>query len=168
MNCDQVRNALMAADVPFTTEEFDDAVADHLRGCSSCRALSSALEHQIGELLSVYQGLNPRTSAEQVADVALRKAPLLQVSTGRSPVGKTFQAGRAGRRSRRGALAAGLLGVAAAAAAIVFAATRHTGSAAPDVAQRVPIEVQVPENQNAIVFETRNPNITVVWIYSGD
>ncbi len=173
MNCDEAREALLEAELPLENDDGNSALAMHLRGCANCGALAAALENQLVAVRADYEELQPRMSTDAIASTVIERATVRLLrplsSRGVELRGSMVQAGR----KRRGIVATALLGAAIAAAITILVLHNNTidrrdaGDPQPS-AQRVPIEVEVAENQNAIVFETKNPNITVVWLYSGD
>lgn len=98
----------------------------------------------------------PRDSADVVADRAMAEGAGI---TDAVPI----------RSTRRVVAVTGFIGIAA--ALTLFVVARRDRSAAVDAMSPVPvadstsIAVEVPHDRNAIVFATKNPNISVVWIY---
>ncbi len=118
------------------------------------------LRGELEELRSAYLAVLPREAAGDVAQRAIGALPDML-----SMLPHT--------RSRRRTAVAGLLSLATA-AAIVLAVSRRDRAAPTLPAARPgtpadstpsPIAVEVPEGRNAAVFATRNPLISVVWIY---
>ena len=164
MNCNDARDALLEAELPVQLNDLSP-LAEHLRDCRACASVARNLEAQQLTARNVYQALRPTTDAGTAANAILRQhsstatAPRVLVSSNRRHrFAKTFVVATC----------------AAAAAALLITAivnrrvTDRAMDVAADTAPPHPVQVQVPANQNAIVFGTRNPNITVVWIYSGD
>jgi hypothetical protein len=113
----------------------------------------------LGKLRDAYLAATPR---DGTVDVARRAIFVVEVV----PIRATIW-------SRRRAAIGGLLSLGAAAALVLAVVGRNPGVPVP---QRVEptatadsaassIAVEVPEGRNAIVFATRNPLFSVVWIY---
>lgn len=173
MNCVDAREALLEAELPMAEGGNSSPLAKHLHECANCGALAVALQNQHQATQSYYQGLRPRMSSDALATAVLDGPTVLPMrrSTAAGSVLHVSQLRSPGKR--RGMVAAAFLGASIAAGMTLFvlhrdATGRRDAYDRESSARRVPIEVEVPSNQNAIVFETRNPNITVVWIYSGD
>lgn len=157
MNCEQAREWLLEAD-PDALEHVEvSPVAGHLASCASCRAVVARLLTAQHDVQAAYLAIAPRTSAAEVAGQALAD-------------GRDVLPIRSGRRNI--VAAAGMLGLAAAAVLIVAVVGRDRVAPASQVVapavvadSAASIAVEVPEGRNAIVFSTRNPLISVVWIY---
>jgi hypothetical protein len=114
---------------------------------------------EIGTLREAYLAVIPRDRATVVAQRAIIAAKVVSI--------------RANAWRRRRAAVAGLLSLAAAAAVVLVVAGRNrVVPMTPSVQLATPadsaasaIAVEVPEGKNAIVFATKNPLISVVWIY---
>ena len=159
MNCEAVREWLREADPEALAQVEASPVAEHLQSCPSCRAMVSRLLTMQQEVQAAYLAAAPGRSAADVAGQVLASGPnILPIRSGRRNI----------------IAAAGMLGLAAAAVLVVAVVGRgRVAPAAPVVAPAVvadsapaaTIAVEVPEGRNAIVFATRNPLISVVWIY---
>jgi hypothetical protein len=117
------------------------------------------LGSELGKLRDAYLTAVPRDGAVEVAQRAIIATEIVPI--------------RATIRSRRRAAIGGLLSLGAVAVVVLAVAGRKPVVPAP---QRVEptatadstessIAVEVPEGRNAIVFATRNPLVSVVWIY---
>jgi hypothetical protein len=60
-----------------------------------------------------------------------------------------------------------LIGVSAA-SLLVQSGRDNSGDLSAPVGEPPPFTFSIPQDQSAVVFQTRNPDITVVWFISGD
>jgi anti-sigma factor RsiW len=160
MNCHEAREWLIDADPDVLTHAEASPVAGHLQSCASCRAVVARLLTAQHGMHGAYLAVAPRKSAAEVAQ---------QVLAGESKV-LPITATRRGRRNV--VAAASVLSLATAAAVLIAVVGRQRAPAAPAFQPAVvadtavsSITVEVPEGRNAIVFTTRNPLISVIWIY---
>jgi len=114
----------------------------------------------LAALREAYSSAVPRDTAEEVA----RRAMLAP--------SEIVQLRSSGHRRRIGAIAAGLVTLAAAAVLITVVGREQAKPAARPNSRRTihdtaaaTVAVEVPEGRNAIVLATKNPLISVVWIY---
>lgn len=190
MNCDEAREWLMDAEPEALATVEGSPVAAHLETCTECRAVVARLRVMQRELRDAYSAAASLSGAEHVAFRAmaagrspvegrtaarrrrwvvavtgvlgLAAAAVLAVS-----VVPRHEAPRPARSpevlqsdSDAGAIAgAGRSVTTGVAAGGPGDALARTGNATSGVS------VDVPEGRNAIVFATRNPLISVVWIY---
>ena len=140
MDCAAAREALLSIDLEELASGGDGALAEHLRSCPDCAAATLAIVAAT-ERLAV--DLTPATSIAMQRPRTLPNRPLLI----------------------RSATAAGLVGaVLLGARAFQHGSTRVDPVSAPASTTTLPA-VTVPPGQNAVVFRTSNPRITVVWYY---
>lgn len=191
MNCDEAREWLMDAEPEALATVEGSLVAAHLEMCAECRAVVARLRVMQRELRDAYSaaaaspsgaehvaframaaGRSPvegRTAARRrrwvvavTGVLGLAAAAVLAVS-----VVPRHEAPRPARSpevlqsdSDAGAIAGAgrsvTTGVAAGGPGDALARTGHATSG---------VSVEVPDGRNAIVFATRNPLISVVWIY---
>ena len=155
MNCEQVRNQLLEGDADLWEEELHIASPfhQHISGCAECRALLETLSKEVSAVSLAYVEIRPRLNSGSAADAVLAQE-------------NAAQAGSASGHRARWSLLVGL--TSAAAAASIFAFAGRKAELPPSSETPAPMTVAVPGNQSAIVFETKDPNITVVWLISGD
>ena len=160
MTCGEVREWLLVASPELLADVASPPVAGHLETCASCREVAKRLLSSQDELEAAYRSTHPGRSAADVAQRAMDTMP-----TGVPVVSLN--------RGRHRLIAlAGMVGLAAAAAVLITIAGPSgvppvSPAAQPAVTPDSPasITVEVPEGRNAIVFMTRNPKVSVVWIY---
>ena len=142
MSCEECRELMLEADPELLTGIGDEPLAAHLNRCDVCRDAAAAMLRQVQLARTAYQRIEPVSSPpRRVMRFSVRRSVWVVASL-------------------------------AAAAVITVVATRpaqvdlHGGHWVdlPD-ATSVPLAVDVPEGKSAIVFDTKNPNISVVWIY---
>jgi hypothetical protein len=146
----------------------DAELLAHVRACAHCAAIARTLRAQHEALVSVHGAVRSRRPAEQVAAAAFA------AEDAREPArhGALRVAG-AGVHERSWAriAAVALFAVGAAATVLVGihgrdqAANDATATADPTSGRPSMMAVEVPAGHNAVVFQTRNPNISVVWFY---
>jgi hypothetical protein len=140
MDCEAVRDVLLIADLVELEQGRDGALADHLRSCPDCSAMALAI---VSATRGLALDLTPATPLALQHPRTLRNRPRLV----------------------RPAIAAGIIG----AMLLGLRAFEHRSTPVDPVAAhgsetRLPA-VTVPRGQNAMVFRTSNPRITVVWYY---
>ena len=153
ITCDQARQLLLEAD---STDRPDSRLAMHLARCAECSATAATVERGSAELRRAYR-------------VALESVPPFDPGM----IASTARAAEVSRRVRTRRLAWWSLVPVAAAAAAIMLVTRQNDvatvrlAAPPPVVRppAPPLSVVVPPGHNAIVFNTSNPDISVVWIY---
>lgn len=143
MNCAECQDVMLEADAALLTGIGEEPVAAHLRSCDACRELAAAMLGRVATARSAYSRIEPLSAPRRHAN--------------------RFMAGRAAWAVASLAAAAAIL--------IVVAGVRSTPkqqltwrNLEPDTAA-ASIAVEVPEGKNAIVFDTKNPKVSVVWIY---
>lgn len=160
MNCQECREAMLEADPELLTGIGEKAVPGHLRSCAECRAIAAVFGGELRQVQSAFAAIQSANAASDVAARAMAdETKVLDLALGMR------------RRSAR-LFALKMASIAAAAAVVIVLADRQEKGArlvganavAPDTASTA-IAVEVPEGKNAIVFETKNPLISVVWIY---
>ena len=156
MNCDDARGWLLDAEPEALARMDASPVAEHLQSCAACRDAASRILAGHRELCAAYGALSPRAGAAAVVRGVRERQTVAVTALGRHRLA-----------------VAGLVSLAAAATVLIAVARRDR---VPPVRQAIPpgvvadsvasaIAVDVPEGRNAIVFATRNPLISVVWIY---
>ena len=143
MNCEKCRELMLEAEPELVAGIGDEPIAVHLRSCSACHEEASAMLGQLQAARLAYARIEP-----------VSPPPRHAVRSIAWPV----------------AWAAASL---AAAAAIVLMVAGGTSSPGQHLVWRnleqdstaATIAVEVPEGKNAIVFDTKNPKVSVVWIY---
>jgi predicted anti-sigma-YlaC factor YlaD len=154
MNCTEVRDRLLEADLAELEGEVVTDLSLHLRRCTGCRAVAERLASQERSLAAALDAVRPRMGVEE----ALARAEAESASRGRV---LTFPLRKAW----------GLVPLAAA-AAVAGVLITSSGGQLPgepiDVAavRHAPVPtVEESTGQNVAVFETENPDIVVVWIF---
>lgn len=152
MTCHEARTIILAAE-PSSLVIPAPPLAGHLEACAECRRLHRRVLAHEHELRTAYGATEPRHPAEQAARRAASTSAVR-------------------RLRRRGLALAGTIGLAAAAAVLLMFAGRGRHTTMRYLARSTPqpedfssIEVEFPDSTNALVFRTRNPKISVVWIY---
>lgn len=186
MKCEDVRQHMLEGDFA-ALDRTSAAVAKHLMVCNVCLATESMLRAQHDVLAAEYLDIIPQTRAADAARLVLAGASGPGVASEASGAASAAGYARArpvallprpalprssrlfSRRTQRVTWAT-FASLAAAAVFMLMAWHSREAAVADDAgsAPRAPFSVTVPANQSAIVFETNNPNITVVWLYSGD
>jgi hypothetical protein len=158
MRCEDARRELLEADIDEMQEGTMSPLSLHLDACARCRALAAEIRAFDDVMRADYAALVPGRTTDEAARLAY-VAPKVP---GRR---------RVAAQRRRGVLIASALGIPLAAALLIFAVNAdqplERETTAPP-ASLEPVAVEVPPDQNAIVFATRNPSITVVWLYPGE
>jgi anti-sigma-K factor RskA len=164
VTCHDARELLAHEDLGVALEP-GTPLAEHLAGCADCRRLAEALRADLAELGVAYRAIDSSTPARTFAERAMAAAS--DTTTGPPPAGVST--------IRRGRWTWMLIPVGIAAAAVLAVVgngvlNRGAPTTAPLAAAVAPpvepgVTVEVPNGHNAIVFETKNPKISVVWIY---
>ncbi len=151
MNCELALERMLDADPEELEDRGDSELVGHIQGCGRCQAVAAELLAGHEMLAAEIQSADVDRGVERVLP-AVRRAATQRV-----------------RRHRliRFALPA------AAAAVLALLVTRDPVPAVPlvdpppQLAGREPEHptVRLAPNTNALVLETNNPNITVVWFY---
>jgi hypothetical protein len=178
MTCEEMRNFLLEAsvdEVAAAMETRGTREYAHLRECAGCSALAERLADGFGQLAAEYRSLSSGFDADAAA---LSLVATAHGTTGRSDIASSSVTSSnlarrhpngAGRRRTRYEFAATLLALSVAAVLLLLLsrpAAEQGANIATDEDFSSPVAVEVGENQNAIIFETRDPKITVVWLYS--
>lgn len=145
MNCETARASILEADPAELRSESESPLGEHLRGCARCRAAADSVVRSM-RLLDEGLALMPRTTVDTVLENLPR------------------------RRDRRvepwipwgiaAAVVAGLL--------LARPWSPETPPMHPPVAlaaESSPPVIEDAEGAPVAVFATRDPSITVVWIY---
>lgn len=154
MTCDQILALLLDAEPDDLLRKTTSPLALHLAQCASCRAAATRLHHGFAEAQGAYLQIEPASGEESMV-----AAP---------PLAKPHQARLPGS-ARPWLLVA--VGIAALLAVVLLPRLASLGPAEVATVEPVtrapiaPPTVQVPPEQNAIVLPTRDPLISVVWIY---
>lgn len=175
--CGDAPERLLEADLSSLRGEDRTPLAAHIRVCPSCRDAAQAIlaaERGLGRALD---GLRPSIEAAEAVSLAER---------GRADAGEESRDATGSRVSRRrlwplvplaAAAIAGLLlfgprggpeprGIGLTSTAPIVEAEQAPGpdgARGPEISGRFALDV--PERGRAIVFGTRDPTITVVWLY---
>jgi hypothetical protein len=176
MRCEDVRLLLLEVDED-ALRGGESEFSEHLRSCSGCAAIAGELRNGLAMLRQEFLSAAPARSVNETMDAVLSRASVAE-STG-LPVTGTAAGARGGadvrilwRRSSPllWAAAAGvalLIGVSAA-SLLVQSGRDNSGDLSAPIAEPPPFTFSIPQDQSAVVFQTRNPDITVVWFISGD
>lgn len=139
MNCEECRELMVEADPELLTGIGDEPVAAHITSCEACRDLARAMLGQLSVTRATYSRIEPVSQPPRHTVRFIRRRAVWAVAT-----------------------------LAAAAVAVITIVGRRDAASAPDVpsdAASTLVSVVVPDGRNAIVFATKNPLISVVWIY---
>jgi hypothetical protein len=150
MTCDEAMETLLESDHCATHQ----ALEMHLAGCTKCAEFAGRVVGVSVSMKLQYVSLTPRRDAAQMATLAIAKSGATQT--------------RSGHRIKSLVVGAMSLAAAAVVAVVIIERRPTTPIAQPIVrvaADSSSIAVDVPDGRNAIVFSTRNPQISVVWIY---
>jgi anti-sigma factor RsiW len=157
MRCEIALEALLEADTDTLGGTGEDALSTHVRECARCRA--AATRFLEGERL-LREGLEAtaKPPAQELVDAMSRRARMPPVEPEPRSTGA-----RPGARWR---LWVPAVGAAAATVALLWPGPPSPVPSllAPSVART---RVELPPGQDALVLETRNPEITVVWFFQG-
>jgi hypothetical protein len=159
MTCSEVQTELLSIDPVLLPVAGDSPMNAHLRACSRCQSTANRMLYHYERERDEYLGITSRYSPNEITTHVLARV---------GPV--AFRAPRQ-RRMRRAALA--LIPLAAAAVAVTVVSMRRNARRdafqqsvdAAFAASRMISSIQVPPGRNAAVFTTRDPDISVVWIY---
>ena len=143
MNCEECRELMLEADSDLLTGIGDGPLAAHIRLCEACRELASAMLGHLSVTRAAYSRIEPVSRPPRHASRFTARRAVWAVAT-----------------------------LAAAAAVLIVVASKPSPvqqhlvwrNLEPD-STAATIAVEVPEGKNAIVFDTNNPQISVVWIY---
>lgn len=168
MNCERALDRMLEAEPAELRGEGGTELARHIRGCPRCQRTAGVLVAELSALDAALDAYAEEGDPEVAADAALAAIRAGSVP-GRA---RPHRGGR--MRATRG-LAARLgagLGLAAAAALAALLLRGPSGptppppSAAGSPDPREPaVAVTPPPGRGAAVLQTRNPDITVVWLY---
>lgn len=154
--CDDALQAFLEAEPSELRGEGESALAAHVRTCPRCAAVAGELVAGEGALARALEGMAP--VAPGAGDDALPRTP------GREGKGRPREWWRWAAPLAAAAAAAGLL--------VIHGGERATippgvgeGAARPEAGRGDPFRVSAPEGRDVVVFETGEPDITVVWLY---
>ncbi len=138
MNCDECRDAMLEADPELLTGIGDAPVAVHIQTCERCRDLAAAMLGQLTLARNAYARIESGSPPPRHSVRFIPRRAVWAVAT-----------------------------LAAAAVVITIIGGRRVAPApeAPSDTASTSVAVVVPDGRNAIVFATKNPLISVVWIY---
>ena len=150
MVCTTARDLLREAVPAELRGEGDSPLAAHLRGCAACRARAAAILAGEAELGAALQSLSAPREGTRV--IPLRP--------------------RQGLARRIGTIAVPLAAAAAAAGVVFLRPTPPAGERPGETTEKIaralfprqPVVRPAP-GQSATVLRTRDPGVTVVWIY---
>ena len=159
MTCTEALDLLLEADPETLAGRGESPLTAHLRSCAHCQATATRLlaAHQHDSM--AYLGVAARRAPGAVAELVMATP--------------NVEAQMRPRRSRGWRVGFALVPLAAAAALLLVVtarrdARREAFQASMDAAfaaSTAVTNVKVPPGRNAVVFKTRDPNISVVWIY---
>lgn len=160
MNCERATALLLEADLAELEGHGDTALAAHLERCPSCRERARRIVAAERGLDRALDGLGHQGRAPDATAAATGGEPTSGPRVASVPI-------RRGRRAVRWAwiplaLAAGL-------GTLILVSdeeplpTRPTSAALDRSTDR--LRVDVPAGRNAVLYETENPNVIVVWFY---
>jgi hypothetical protein len=158
MTCARVLDLLLEADPADVGAGGPSAAAEHIRTCDNCQHVVARLRERHDALRAEFEAAHPRRSPAELADAVFAHVDAGAVEHRRRP-----------SRGRTVATRVTLVALATAAALTLAVWGRqpqpplNQASAPNDLPALVAVEV--PPGRSAVVFETRNPLISVVWIY---
>jgi hypothetical protein len=173
MTCDDTRRLLLDLPEEALRARKEPAVGAHVDACEGCREFGAALLAATENMRRNYDALQPRIAADEVATAVLASARQEATGAASGSGQRHTHAARTGRRAPGGYLSP-LLAAAAAGVVIALGLLQSESRSLPDATMtaadtaEVPFYIEVPPDQRAIVFQTNDPNTTVVWFYSGD
>jgi hypothetical protein len=140
MDCEAFHKELLSADPEALASGGAEALTQHMRSCPDCTAAALAI---VAATRRLALDLTPATTLAVHQPRTLRNRPVLV----------------------RTAIAAGFMGaMLIGPRAFEHGSTRIDPVSAPTSVPTFPA-VTVPPGQNAVVFQTSDPRITVVWYY---
>lgn len=153
MTCQEVREALLSVDLTELTGEGDGQLAQHLESCMRCRGAAQAVLDAEADLATELSVLVP----EPNLDLVIQEGMTPSAERVRRWAGPT----RLGflKTALPVALAAGLAGI------LMLREPSLPGKpfVAPD--RSATFEVEPAPDQNVMVLATKDPTITVVWLF---
>jgi predicted anti-sigma-YlaC factor YlaD len=161
MNCEVARQALLEADPDALSASGNGALADHLRTCPKCARMAALLNEGHTQLAAHLDEDMVNPPAALVDEVLQRSRAPSEVAKERRE--RLFSVGR---RALAPLLAA------AAIAGLMLWSNEPLPSprsvATPDqTAPAATPRIEAPAGKSVAVIQTRNPSITVVWLFSG-
>lgn len=164
LDCVGAREALLEAELHELQPDAPGTLGRHLAACPRCRDEALRIVQATGEL-----------TARLASPPALDVGAILQAAHEGAEDARHTDRPRRFPLRRRQLLRAGLPLAAAAVLATLLLVGREAGDeplpgppATPDppTAVAIPVaEFTPPPDRNAVVMQTRNPDITVIWLY---
>jgi len=176
MRCDEVLERILEAEPEELRGKFGSPLGEHIASCTRCGGVA----RRILEEESALGGHLISCTPVPALDDLLERAKVLETdSRAKDPRGRVWGRGRpsglgegseGGSRKRWGARrwALAILPLAAAAAtATLFIPSTRTLPGDPYVPPLTPpgLDLEVPEGRTAAVLETKDPDITVLWLF---
>ncbi len=172
MTCHDALDAMLTASPAELRGEGASPLAFHVRECGRCRAVARTILSEQAALDAAMAAAEPPRPAGAVADAVLETARAEGVAPGQDTdadvVPGTGKRGPVGARLRSWKVAVPTLLAAVLAALLLFPRDDRDwqvpAGAGPAVrGERV--AVSPPPDKSVAVFQTRNPNIKVIWFY---
>jgi hypothetical protein len=154
MSCRDIRQAMLEADPAELTQAQNSPLARHLLDCSRCREAASAILEAEHALAAELQRLVP----EPDLDFVIREGSAAGVE-GIGPLGKGRLSAIRKTTLLPLALAAGL------AALLLLREPSLPGAPFTPPDRSAAFEVEPSPDQNVMVLATKDPTITVVWLF---
>ena len=172
MVCSAYLDAMKEADPAALRGEGETALASHIRTCARCRT-AAARVLRADARLAAWLGSAPLAVSEAARPGQMHSRAQATGNARQKSDAARFGSARRGRVRRVVRKALPIAALIALVVAIDQGVERVTRVAPPDTAQasapdavlETP-DVDVQPGQNAVVFRTSNPKITVVWYYS--
>lgn len=139
MNCIDARDALLIAEIVELRGESDTPLAEHIRTCAECSRAAAAIVVGTNELRTLARGRAPARPFGARSLLLYTAVPIA---------------------------AALIVAVAIKSRGKQEDVTTRTSLGAPSAARHVSLEVA--RGQHATVLKTADPNVTVIWLSSGE
>lgn len=160
MNCEAARQAFLEADPEDLSSGGNAGLPEHLRTCPQCARVAAMLNEAHAQLAEHLEGVMVDPPAHVIDEVLRRSRSVEQVSKERRERILAL-----GRRAL-----APLLTAAAIAGLMLWSTGRGPTTDSVPTAEAVlpaPPRVEAPAGTSVAVIQTKNPSITVVWLFAG-
>ena len=155
MNCREALESILEADPGLLTAQDGHPLSVHLEGCARCRAAAETVLREQIALGNALEAAVPDPDLEAVLDLA--------IALPQEDPASSQKRTRVGRWWKWTPLP---LAAAAAGVALLIPGEAPMPGAPyqpPRLAEG--LELEVPDGTNVAVFETNNPDITVLWFF---
>jgi hypothetical protein len=161
MNCEVARQALLEADPDALAASGNGELVDHLRTCPKCARVAVLLNESHTQLAAHLDG-----------DMVDPPAALVDEVLQRSRAPSEMEKERRDRLVSLGRRALAPLLAAAAIAGLLLWSNEPLPNPRPvatadETAAAATPRIEAPAGKSVAVIQTKNPSITVVWLFSG-